>query len=114
MLLELAKPVTLLASVLSLLVVMHTAFFGTETDFDQRIYDSLIVLALSAAVSLLSGLVFLERTRKAARASHHYLMRVMETFPMQVFFWTAGIMAAIFVVAWYLETHCIFYRDVRY
>lgn len=114
MLLELAKPVTLLACVLSLLVVMHTAFFGPETDFDQRIYNSLVVLTISAGVSLLSGLVFLESARKAARASHRYLMRVMETFPMQVFFWTAGIMVAVFAVAWYLEKHCVFYRDVRY
>jgi len=117
-LLELAKPVTLLASVLSLLVVMHTAFFGTETDFQQRIYDSLIVLALAAGVSLISGLVFLENGleggREAARASRIRLMRVMETFPMQIFFWTAGIIAVVFLVAWYLETHCIFYRDVRY
>ena len=33
---------------------------------------------------------------------------------MRVFFWTTGVMLVLFLLAWYLETHCIFYRDVRY
>jgi len=60
MLLELARPVTLLGSILSLLVVFHTAFLGTQTDVRQRIYDSLAVLILAAAFSMLSGLTFRE------------------------------------------------------
>ena len=44
MLLELARPVTLLASMISLLAVFHTAFLGSETSFQQRLYDSLGVL----------------------------------------------------------------------
>jgi len=122
MLLELAKPVTLLASMLSLLAVLHTAFFGSESDFQQRIYDSIAMLVLAAGISLISGLVFLEggpeggheNRHEAAHGPRGRLVRVTETFPMQVFFWTAGIMLVIFLVAWYLETHCIFYRDVRY
>jgi len=60
MLLELARPVTLLGSILSLLLVFHTAFLGTETDIRQRMYDSLGVLMLAAALSILSGLTFRE------------------------------------------------------
>jgi hypothetical protein len=110
MLLELAKPLSLLASMLSLLVVFHTAFLGSETEFDQRIYDSLIVLALSAGVSLVSGLLF----RETLHPTQTRAMRILETFPMLVFFWTTGVMLVVFVVAWYLETHCILYRDVRF
>ena len=58
MLLELARPVTLLLSILSLLAVVHTAFFGQQTNIQQRMYGSLLWLALAAVVSLLSGLTF--------------------------------------------------------
>ena len=80
MLLELARPVTLLGSILSLLVLFHTAFLGIETDIRQRIYDSLGVLMLAAAFSILSGLTFregggepseesLQATRRVTRAT---------------------------------------------
>jgi hypothetical protein len=111
--LELAKPVTLLASVLSLLVVMRAAFFGPETDFDQRMLDSLLALLLSGGVSLISGLVFLESGRESNHFSRGRVLRIAETFPIQIFCWTTGIMAVVFLIAWYLETHCIFYRDVH-
>jgi hypothetical protein len=31
-----------------------------------------------------------------------------------MFCWAASIMLVLFVVSWYLETYCVFYRDVRY
>jgi len=116
-LLELAKPVTLLASMLSLLAVFHTAFLGVETDFQQRMFDCAGVLLLAAGISLVSGMAFL--TGKAdkkhgASPAQLRLAQITETFPMRVFFWTTGVMLVLFLLAWYLETHCIFYRDVRY
>jgi ABC-type uncharacterized transport system permease subunit len=117
MLLELARPVTLLASLLSLLAVFHTAFLGVEADFQQRIYDSMGVLLLAAGISLVSGMAFLAGKadkRHGASPSQLRLAQITETFPMQVFFWTTGSMLVLFLLAWYLETHCIFYRDVRY
>jgi hypothetical protein len=104
-LLELARPVSLLASMLSLLAVFHAAFLGTETDIMQRLVHGLAMLALAAGVSLLSGLTF------QGRADSAHLSR---TFPVRVFCWTSGIMAVLFAVSWYLETHCIFYKDVRF
>jgi hypothetical protein len=120
-LLELARPVTLLCSMMSLLAVFHTAFLGPEADYSQRIYDSLGVLLLAAGFSLVGGLVFLEdgrengeRLRKASCVNRRRELRIIETFPVQVFCWTTGIMAVLFVLSWYLETHCIFYRDIHF
>ena len=64
MLLELARPVTLLCSMLSLLAVFHAAFLGAEMDYSARIYDSLGVLLLAAGFSLVGGLVCLEDGRE--------------------------------------------------
>jgi hypothetical protein len=108
-LLELARPVTLLCSMLSLLAVFHTAFLGPEISFSARIYDSVGMLLLAAGCSLVSGLTFREGGRDVNSLSH-----ITETFPVRVFFWTTGIMAVLFLVSWYLETHCIFYRDVHF
>ncbi len=105
MLLELARPVSLTASMLSLLAVFHAAFLGTESDFVQRLVHGLAMLALAAGVSLLSGLTF----QGHADAAH-----LGRTFPVRIFGWASGIMAALFAVSWYLETHCIFYKDVRF
>jgi hypothetical protein len=118
MLLELARPLTLLASMISLLAVFHTAFLGSETDMRQRLYDTLGMLLIAAGISLVSGLTFLNgrlqesRYRSAARGD--LSLRITETFPMQLFCWTTGIMAILFLLAWYLETHCIFYRDIHH
>lgn len=110
MLLELARPVTLLGSMLSLLAVFHTAFLGPEADYSQRIYDSVGVLLIAAGLSLISGMAFREGRHSSCARS----IPLTETFPMLVFFWTTGIMAVLFLVSWYLETHCIFYRNVHF
>jgi hypothetical protein len=78
MLLELARPVTLLGSILSLLLVFYTAFLGTETDVRQRIYDSLAVLALAAAFSILSGLTFREGGGEPSEESLAAMRRVTQ------------------------------------
>lgn len=114
MLLELARPVTLLCSLLSLLAVFHTVFLGAETDFSQRMYDAVGVLLLATGFSLLSGMTFLPGRAIGTPDSQHRAAKILETFPMRVFFWSTGVMLMILLVARYLETHCIFYRDVRY
>lgn len=110
MLLELARPVTLLASMISLLAVFHTAFLGSEADFHQRIFDSIGMLLIAAGFSMISGLAFQAEPHKAGVPAP----RITETFPVRVFCWTTSIIAVLFLLAWYLETHCIFYKDVRF
>jgi len=110
MLVEVAKPVTLVACILSLLAVFHTAFLAPFSDIDQRIYDTLARLALAATTCLISGLIF----RQTTLPPHARSTRLTATLPVQVFCWASGTMLILFVVSWYLESHCIFYRDVRF
>jgi hypothetical protein len=110
MFLEIARPIALLSCLLALCTLFHTAFLVPSTDMHQRIYDSLDLLALAAITSLIGGLIF----RDSAPESHARHMRLTATLPIRVFCWSSGAMLILFVLAWYLETHCVFYRDIRF
>jgi hypothetical protein len=110
MLVEVAKPVTLIFCILSLYALFHTAFLVPASDMHQRICDSLGILALAATISLIGGLIF----RDAAHGAPAGWKRITATLPVQLFFWGSGAMLVLFIVSWYLESHCIFYRDVRF
>jgi len=110
MFVEFARPVTLVFCILSLYALFYTAFLSPATNVDQRLYDSLAMLALAAATSVVSGLIFREATQKPNAASP----RLTATLPVQVFCWAAGVMFVLFVVSWFLETYCVFYRDIRF
>lgn len=110
MLFEVAKPVTLIFCILSLYSVFDVAFLVPSIDTRQRICDSLFLLALAAVTSLISGLIFRDSTHEPEAVS----TRLAATLPMQMFGWAASIMLVLFLVSWYLETYCVFYRDVRY
>jgi hypothetical protein len=115
MLLELAKPVALLLCLLSLYALFHTAFLAIGSNelmlpnqaLHDRVLDSLLLFALSAGICLISGLLF----RDSAPNPHPSLSA---TLPLQLFYWATGIMLLLFVLSWYLETHCIFYRSTRW
>lgn len=109
MLLEVAKPIALLLCMLSLCAVFHTAFLIPASDLHQTILDSLELLSLAAGISVISGLIF----RESAEGPPADNKRLMTTLPVQVFYWASGIMLILFVCCWYLESHCVFYRDVR-
>lgn len=109
MLLEIVKPVALLLCMLSLYAVFHTAFLIPASDLHDTIWDSLELLTLAGGISLISGLIFRESEAKAGPVA-----RLTATLPMQVFRWAASTMFVLFIVSWYLEKHCIFYRDVRF
>jgi len=110
MLLELAKPVTFTFCILSLYAVFHTAFLVPATTLRQRIYDSLAMLALAGAIAIISGLIFGEAEHVADRRE----TKLSATLPVRIFCWGASSMLLLFVISWYLETYCIFYRDVRF
>jgi|SRR5277367_6213116 len=108
MLLELARPVAFVFCILSLYALFYAAFLNPGSDLDQKIYDSLIMLAVSAAVALVSGLIFLEPPSNTGFDSQ----RLSATLPVRMFCWAALGMLLLFVVVLYLETG-VFYRDVR-
>jgi cation transport ATPase len=110
MFVEFARPVTLVFCILSLYAVFHTAFLSLTQDVDQRLFDSLALLALAAGISVVSGLIFREATQNPIAPTP----RLTATLPVQMFCWAAAVMVVLFVVSWYLETYCVFYRDIRF
>jgi hypothetical protein len=38
---------------------------------------------------------------------------VTRTLPVQMFCWAVGLIVVLFIASWYLETYCVFYKDVR-
>ena len=108
MLLEVAKRSPLFPKDLAVCVSCRNLV--PASDMHQRICDSLGLLALAAAISPISGLIFRDATQEpsAGRA------RLTATLPVQVFCWGSSGMLVLFIVSWYLESHCIFYRDVRF
>jgi hypothetical protein len=106
MLLELAKPIALMLCVLSLCAVFYIAFMVPAIDVEQKTWDSLVLLSLAAGICLASGLIFRDSEQDAN-------VRLTATLPVQMFLWASCWMMVLFVVSWYLETHCIFYKDVR-
>jgi hypothetical protein len=106
--LEILKPVALTLCMLSLYAVFHTAFLVPGNDLQQRISDSLELLALAGGISLVGGMIFLKsEPEQSGNAS------LFATLPFRVFFWTTTAMVIFFLASWYLESHCVFYRDVR-
>jgi hypothetical protein len=110
MLMEVAKPVTLVFCILSLYAVFNAAFLALSINLHQRIYEALLRVALAAVISVMSGLIF----RDATPPQGPCRTGLMATLPMQIFCWATGIMLVLFVVSLYLETHCIFYRDIHF
>jgi hypothetical protein len=102
MLLEVTKPVAVVLCMVSLCAVFDTAFLVQASDLQQRVWDSTILLSLAAGICLTSGMIFREETETLTR-----------TLPIQMFCWAVCLMMVLFVTSWYLETHCIFYKDVR-
>jgi hypothetical protein len=106
MLQEAAKPIALLLCLLSLCAVFYTAFLVPASGIEQRLGDGSVLLLLAGGICYASGMLFREPTRDGVEP-------VTRTLPMRVFFWAACLMALLFVAAWYLETYCVFYKDVR-
>jgi cation transport ATPase len=109
MLVEAAKPVTFILCILSLYAVFHAAFMAPSSDLHEKIYESMLLLALSAIVSVISGISF----RAAEPEPQAHNMRLISTLPLQLFCWATSIMLVLFLLSWYLESFCVFYKDVR-
>jgi hypothetical protein len=109
MLLELARFLSLMLCILSQYAVFHTAFLVPGRTLHDRIWDSLTLLALAAAIAVVGGLIFREPMHGHPTGDES----IVSTLPMLLFFWATAALVVFFVASWYLETYCIFYRDVR-
>lgn len=105
MLTDIAKPIALVLCMAALCAVFYTAFL-VPADLAPRTWDALTLLALATGICVASGMLFRDESGDEAP-------RLMRTLPMQMFLWAVGVMVALFLASWYLETHCVFYRDVR-
>lgn len=111
MLLELAQFVSFLLLLVVLCALFHHAFIIPSTELTQRILDSLRLLLYAAGLSILSG--YLSRTPEQRSGTTKSTLRLTSTFPVQVFLWTAGGMALLFVLAWFLETYLLPWAHAR-
>jgi hypothetical protein len=109
-LLEFAKLAALLLCMLSLYAIFRTLFLSIESPqpifqppqvLANRLLQVVLLISLSAAISLLGGIIF----REAAPEPHPSLA---STLPLQVFSWATSVMLVLFFLAWFLETHYIF------
>jgi hypothetical protein len=109
-LVEFAKLAALLLCMLSLYAIFRTLFLSVEDPqpifqspqvLTRRILNALLLLSLSAAISILGGIIF----REAEPDPHPSLV---STLPLQIFSWATSIMIVLFFLAWFLETHYIF------
>ena len=66
----------------------------------------LALMSLAAGICLTSGLIFRE-------IGHDANTTLTSTLPVQMFFWATCWMLVLFIASRYLETHCIFFKDVR-
>ncbi len=105
---EIAKPFTLVFCILSLYGVFYTAFLDPTIVLHERIYTSLQLLLLAAGICLVSGLIFREGESGLPTPP------LISTLPVQMFCWSSASMLVLFLVSWFLQSHCIFYRDIRF
>ncbi|MDP9050899.1 MAG: hypothetical protein M3O31_09315 [Acidobacteriota bacterium] len=106
MLLEVVRPIALLLCLLSLSAVFNTAFLLPASGLEQKLWDSTVLLALAGGICVASGMLFREHVGGEVEP-------MTQTLPVQVFCWAASAMVVLFLAAWWLETYCIFYKDVR-
>jgi hypothetical protein len=109
-LLEFAKLASLLLCMLSLYAIFRTLFLSVEDPqpiymapqvFNHRVLNAFFLISISAGISFLGGIIF-----RAAEPEPH--PSLASTLPLQIFYWATSIMIALFVIAWFLETHYIF------
>jgi hypothetical protein len=99
MLLELARPLSFILSILSLYPVLVSAFFVPGTHWQERLGMAVLYIALAACICFMSGLLFAWPTRTVPATGQPLLT----TLPVRLFFWAMTAMTILFAVSWYLE-----------
>ena len=115
-LLEFSKLGALLLCMLSVYAVFRTLFLNIEDPniilqpphvLTNRLLDALLLITISAAISLLGGIIFRESEPKPHPS-------LAATLPLRIFSWATSIMLTLFVLARFLETHYIFTPKVHW
>ena len=101
MLLDLSRALTFFVGIVSLYWAGIGAFFVPDSGWNERLLTMLVRLSLSAAVCLLSGLLFAWPLKSRLRTPNS----LMSTLPVQLFFWGFAVIAVLFVSSWYLDSY---------
>jgi hypothetical protein len=99
--LELARPLSFLLSLLSLYPVLLSAFFVPGTRWEERLETALLRAALAGCVCFASGMLY---AWPAPAGGHE---RLMQTLPVRVFLWAVAGMTVLFMLSWYLDTYYV-------
>jgi len=97
--LQIAKFLALVVSILSLCALASHAFFVPGSAWGDRLLDGLAMLGLAGSICFASGMIFEIPDRKFDPEPSPHLT---QTLPVRLFFWGAGLVAVVFVVSWFL------------
>jgi hypothetical protein len=103
MLLELARPLSFLLSILSLCPVMFNAFFVPGTRWEERLEMALLRVVVAACVCFASGLLYAWPSHGAPEPPEPLL----STLPVRLFLWALAGMVVLFALSWYLDTYFV-------
>lgn len=101
MLLDLLRPLSFLAGILSLFPVLLSAFFVPGTHWEERLEMALLRVGFSAGICLLSGALY----ARQSDSSSGRRQSVLSTLPVRVFLWALAGLSILFALTWYLDTY---------
>jgi hypothetical protein len=104
MILELGKFVSFAASILSLYMLMGSAFFVPGSSWEHRLIGSLLRIVMAAGVCFASGILFREDAMQRSPESNP---PITSTLPVRLFCWSLLAMALLFPLSWFLVTFYI-------
>ena len=107
MLLELLRPLSFLAGMLSLYPVMLSAFFAPGTHWEERLAVALLRVAIAACLCLTSGLLYAHPAHHAPNAIDEPAEPLLRTLPIRLFLCAIAGMALLFLLSWWLDTYYI-------
>jgi len=107
MLLELLRPFSFFASMISLYPVMLSAFFAPGTRWEDRLAMALLRVAMAACLCFASGLLYAHPVRHGSPAIDEPAEPLLRTLPVRLFFCAIGGMALLFLLSWWLDTYYV-------
>jgi cation transport ATPase len=106
MIVQIGRLASLVLSIVSLYMLLGSAFFVPGSRWQERLLVATARLAVAGCVCFVSGLLF-EKTEFGERLPGEKQLRLTRTLPVRLFFWAAGLMAVLFAVSSYLEEYYV-------
>ncbi|MGD0629826.1 MAG: hypothetical protein ABR987_10755 [Terracidiphilus sp.] len=107
MLLEMARPVSFILSMLSLYPVMLSAFFVPGTRWEERLAMALLRVVFAACICFSSGLLYALPEHGQDRTHAQIAEPLLSTLPIRLFCCAMSGMALLFLLSWWLDTYYV-------